>query len=65
MVRTITTAGTPSEGKSAAREDFATAGLAPKDGARATEIAAVIVQDSKIVGRYQSLMNAGVTVLPL
>jgi len=44
--------------------DFETTGLAPKDGARATEIAAVIVQDSKIVGRYQSLMNAGITVPP-
>jgi len=42
--------------------DFETTGLSPKDGARATEIAAVIVQDTKIVGRYQSLMNAGVTV---
>lgn len=44
--------------------DFETTGLAPKDGARATEIAAVIVQDNKIVGRYQSLMNAGVIVPP-
>jgi DNA polymerase-3 subunit epsilon len=42
--------------------DFETTGLSPNKGARATEIAVVIVQEAKIVGRYQSLMNAGVTV---
>ena len=38
--------------------DFETTGLSPNGGARATEIAVVIVQEAKIVGRYQSLMNA-------
>ena len=42
--------------------DFETTGLSPNGGARATEIAVVIIQEAKIVGRYQSLMNAGVTV---
>lgn len=44
--------------------DFETTGLSPEQGARATEIAAVLVQDGRIVGRYQSLMNAGVPVPP-
>jgi len=42
--------------------DFETTGLSPAQGDRATEIAAVIVEDGKIVGRYQSLMNAGVRI---
>lgn len=42
--------------------DFETTGLSPAQGDRATEIAAVIVEDGKIVGRYQSLMNAGVHI---
>lgn len=42
--------------------DFETTGLSPSQGARATEVAAVIVQDGKVVSRYQSLMNAGVRV---
>ncbi len=42
--------------------DFETTGLSPDHGDRATEIAAVIVQDGKIVDRYQSLMNAGVRI---
>jgi DNA polymerase-3 subunit epsilon len=44
--------------------DFETTGLSPDHGDRATEIAAVIVQDGKVVDRYQSLMNAGVRVPP-
>lgn len=44
--------------------DFETTGLAPEHGARATEIAAVIVRDGKVVERYQSLMNAGVRIPP-
>ena len=44
--------------------DFETTGLSPDHGDRATEIAAVIVQDGEIVDRYQSLMNAGVRVPP-
>ena len=39
--------------------DFETTGLSPDHGARATEIAAVLVRDGQIVDRYQSLMNAG------
>lgn len=42
--------------------DFETTGLSPDQGDRATEIAAVIVEDGKVVGRFQSLMNAGVRV---
>jgi len=39
--------------------DFETTGLSPDAGARATEIAAILVRDGSIVDRYQSLMNAG------
>jgi DNA polymerase-3 subunit epsilon len=39
--------------------DFETTGLSPLQGDRATEIAAVIMENGKIVDRYQSLMNAG------
>ena len=42
--------------------DFETTGLSPNEGARATEIAAVIWQEGRIVRHYQSLMNAGVRV---
>ncbi len=42
--------------------DFETTGLSPDEGARSTEIAAVLVRDGRIVERYQSLMNAGVYV---
>ncbi|MFZ4539559.1 PolC-type DNA polymerase III [Propionivibrio sp.] len=42
--------------------DFETTGLSPAQGDRATEIAAVLLQDGKVVGRYQSLMNAGVRI---
>lgn len=44
--------------------DFETTGLSPEQGARATEIAAVVVRDGRIVDRYQSLMNAGVRIPP-
>lgn len=44
--------------------DFETTGISPSQGCRATEIAAVIVEDGRIVERYQSLMNAGVWVPP-
>jgi DNA polymerase-3 subunit epsilon len=44
--------------------DFETTGMGPAQGARATEIAAVLVQDGRIVGRYQSLMRTGVWVPP-
>jgi len=42
--------------------DFETTGLSPNEGARATEVAAVIIQNGKVVSRYQSLMNAGVQI---
>lgn len=44
--------------------DFETTGLSPGYGARATEIAAVIVENGCIVDRYQSLMNAGIRIPP-
>jgi len=44
--------------------DFETTGSSPGQGARATEIAAVLVHQGQIVGRFQSLMNAGVWVSP-
>lgn len=42
--------------------DFETTGLSPAMGDRATEIAAVIMEDGKVIDRYQSLMNAGVRI---
>ncbi len=44
--------------------DFETTGRSPSQGARATEIAAVLVQGGQIVGRFQSLMNSGAWVPP-
>ncbi|MBI5922929.1 MAG: 3'-5' exonuclease [Betaproteobacteria bacterium] len=44
--------------------DFETTGLSPDQGSRATEIAAVLVRNGKVVDRYQSLMNAGVHIPP-
>ncbi|MBN9424216.1 MAG: DNA polymerase III subunit epsilon [Candidatus Accumulibacter sp. 66-26] len=44
--------------------DFETTGLSPAQGDRATEIAAVILHDGKVVDRYQSLMNAGMRIPP-
>jgi DNA polymerase III subunit epsilon len=44
--------------------DFETTGISPGQGARATEIAAVLVQGGQIVGRFQSLMNSGAWVPP-
>jgi DNA polymerase-3 subunit epsilon len=42
--------------------DFETTGLSPDRGDRATEIAAVLLKDGKVIDRYQSLMNAGVRI---
>lgn len=42
--------------------DFETTGLSPNTGARATEIAVVVLVDGKVVDTYQSLMNAGVRI---
>ena len=45
--------------------DFETTGISPGQGARATEIAAVLVQGGQIVARFQSLMNSGAWVPPV
>lgn len=42
--------------------DFETTGISPGSHCRATEIAVVILEQGRIVDRYQSLMNAGVRV---
>ena len=42
--------------------DFETTGLSPAMGDRATEIAAVKMEDGKVVDRYQSLVNAGLRI---
>ena len=42
--------------------DFETTGLSPAMGDRATEVAIVMVEDGEVVGRFQSLMNAGVRI---
>ncbi|MEG0974816.1 MAG: 3'-5' exonuclease [Comamonas sp.] len=39
--------------------DFETTGMSPAHGARAAEVGIVMVEDGRIVDRYQSLMNAG------
>ncbi|SNS58048.1 DNA polymerase-3 subunit epsilon [Noviherbaspirillum humi] len=44
--------------------DFETTGLSPHQGDRATEIGAVLMENGKIVDRYQSLMNAGRHIPP-
>ena len=44
--------------------DFETTGLSPTMGDRATEVAIVMLEDGKVVARYQSLMNAGVRISP-
>ena len=44
--------------------DFETTGMSPALGARATEIAAVLVRDGRIVGRFASLMQTGSWVPP-
>jgi DNA polymerase-3 subunit epsilon len=42
--------------------DFETTGMSPGQSCRATEIAVVLVEDGRIVARYQSLMNSGAYV---
>lgn len=39
--------------------DFETTGLSPAQGDRPTEVAIAVVEDGRIVDRYQSLMNPG------
>lgn len=42
--------------------DFETTGISPERGDRATEVAIVLMQDCRVVDRFQSLMNAGVRI---
>ncbi|GAB7528769.1 3'-5' exonuclease [Pseudomonas sp. 3A(2025)] len=42
--------------------DFETTGISPGPGCRATEVAVVIMEEGRIVDRFQSLMNAGVRI---
>lgn len=44
--------------------DFETTGSSPNQGARATEIAAVLMKGDRIVDQYQSLMYSGAWVPP-
>lgn len=44
--------------------DFETTGMSPAMGARATEIAVVLVRGGRVVDRYASLMSSGVWVPP-
>lgn len=44
--------------------DFETTGMSPALGARATEIAVVLLRDGRIVDRYASLMRSGAWVPP-
>ena len=42
--------------------DFETTGMSPGMGDRATEVAIVLLDNGKVVDRFQSLMNAGVRI---
>jgi DNA polymerase-3 subunit epsilon len=42
--------------------DFETTGMSPDMGDRATEVAAVLLENGKIVDSYQSLMNTGTPI---
>jgi len=42
--------------------DFETTGISPDHGDRATEVAIVMVEEGRVVDRFQSLMNAGVRI---
>lgn len=44
--------------------DFETTGMGPAQGARATEIAVVLVRDGQIVDRFQSLMKTDAWIPP-
>jgi DNA polymerase-3 subunit epsilon len=44
--------------------DFETTGLSPAMGDRATEIAIVVLEGTRVTARFQSLMNAGVRISP-
>ena len=42
--------------------DFETTGVSPGQGARATEVAIVLLQNGQVVDRFQSLMKTGVWI---
>ena len=42
--------------------DYETTGLSPALGARPTEVAIVLIAEGKIIDRFQSLMNPGVSI---
>ncbi|MBN9368460.1 MAG: 3'-5' exonuclease [Comamonadaceae bacterium] len=44
--------------------DFETTGMAPAQGARATEVAIVLLQGTQVVDRFASLMRTGVWIPP-
>ncbi len=44
--------------------DFETTGLSPQRGDRALEIGAVLIDNKRIIARFQSLMNPGIPVSP-
>lgn len=44
--------------------DFETTGMGPAQGARATEVAVVLLRGGRVVDRYASLMHSGVRVPP-
>ena len=39
--------------------DFETTGLSPQYGDRAIEIGAVLIENNRVIDRFQSLMNPG------
>ena len=55
---------TPTDPDTVAVLDFETTGMSPAMGARATEIAVVLVRGGRVVDRYASLMHSGVWVPP-
>ena len=44
--------------------DFETTGISPGQGARATEVAIVLLERGQVVDRFQSLMNTGAWIPP-
>ena len=44
--------------------DFETTGLSPGQGARATEVAIVLLQDGQVVDRFDSLLRTGAWIPP-
>ncbi|RGE46369.1 3'-5' exonuclease [Comamonas testosteroni] len=44
--------------------DFETTGMTPAQGARATEVAIVMLEQGRVVDRFQSLMHSGAWVSP-